>query len=120
MRKLKLRGHIGSNQVTDLVTKAEEELRVITNNGKEVLIASVIDEMEAHTMNMSEDDHDKLVKLFTTIVAPNEVSTSKLATRARISDFVTGYLLGRFMVNTKAVINTSLLSPLTGNYTNAD
>lgn len=106
MRKLRVKGNGKSNMVFDLASKKVEELKVITKDGKEVLIANLMAKIRLMSeKQMTNDDHDKIVKLFAVVNSPEIISTAREADRIRISDFFIGYMVGKFAANTQSTLN---------------
>ena len=91
-----------------LMTKREVTL---TKQEQAVSFGSMLESISMVYENMSEQEKEDIMSLYILSCDPDPVDTGEPMVRMRIKDFMLGYMVGKFMANTKSTLSSRLTSP---------
>lgn len=98
---MKLKGNL-EEQTAQLESSDGLCILTIKNGEKEVRIKEILERIYKIAEVMP--DKTSLIALYSTIYSDQTIDTEDKTTRSKISGFMVGYLLGKFMSNTKSIV----------------
>ena len=101
-------GELPSQSIFDLINMTRRTLK-ISKGSQEVKCSDIFSKVEETLKGMPEEKKEDIFSLYSLISAPDMVDTSLEPTRHALTSFVMGFMLGKFLSNTKSTLSSEVI-----------